>query len=211
MAGGFEDEWALRVGRRILAGEGVDTEADKPDIPPMLYTRDRWNKPPVWDQPTFEWLRDHFHNPPPVAEAVADEEDVEITVTPAQYEELITLRAQKEQQAELAMLRVRRQALEDDLEEAYDKLDAEKAKIVGLEQSIAYFKTGRGHAEAQRDAWMEQYKLTEALRIEAENAIDGFRESADKWRRLAAVAFGTAAGSIGAAVWGQTILAWIYS
>jgi hypothetical protein len=191
VGGDFRTEWAQRVGERLLRGEGFDPESDKPDPTVSAYGFDVGKE--FWT----------FHKQPPVAEAVSDP-DVEITVTPAQYEELITLRATKANEAELAMLRERRRALEIDVEQAYDLLDAEKK---------AHGETGllRSTAEAQRDAWMDQYTLQNALRAEAENQIAEHGAARDKANRIAILCASTTAGAVTTALFGQRIADFLWA
>jgi hypothetical protein len=201
VGGDFRTEWAQRVGERLLRGEGFDPEEDRPALvtPDGVLTDHYWTLRGAGQSFTNR----PFSSPPPVAEAVSDP-DVEITVTPAQYEELITLRATKANEAELAMLRERRRALEIDVEQAYDLLDAEKK---------AHGETGllRSTAEAQRDAWMDQYTLQNALRAEAENQIAEHGAARDKANRIAILCASTTAGAVTTALFGQRIADFLWA
>lgn len=204
MAGGenFNDEWALRVGRRIRAGEGVDTEADKPvDMGYHIDPGKAW-----------PWIVEHKMSPPgPVVEAVADEEDVEISVTPAHYEEMIALRATKACEAELAMLRERRRALEADIEETYDKLEHERDQRKRFEYAVKRFEHAVELERERCKGWMGECGREKAAREQAENQIDAYAAAKDRYARIATICASMSVGTAAAALWGQQILAWIYS
>lgn len=193
----FRGEWARRVGERLLNGEGFDPEEDRPN---GYYFDAQFNG---WVREGSDLERQlqagrHSCQQPPVAEAVTDP-GVEITITPEQYEELITLRANKEREGEMAMLRERRRALENDLEETYDKLeherDAHRAAQDGLEAE-----------RVRREAWMDSARRDNQRAVEAENQIDGYAAKAERWQRVAILTSSAGVGTVVAAVWGQTLV-----
>lgn len=199
----FRGEWARRVGERLLAGEGFDPEADKPTVPGYSFDTSTEFVTLHGVRP-FESPR-HFQSVPPVAEAVSDP-DVEITVTPAQYEELITLRAQKDTQAELAMLRERRRALEVDVEEAYDKLEAESCAHAKTRSDLTLAHEKADFLVQNRDEWLDRSVADQLRAREAENQIGEFQASAEKARRLAILACSCSTGVAVTALWGHRIV-----